>query len=142
MVATSHQTTSTITTIIQHRWIRKQKQTPPILHGSTSADRTTNNQPQVLPIRLRRTESHTRIPLVRRIPTTYRLEKRMDRYYSTSDHIQCIQHCKGKIYAPTTKTPKPPKGAILHWMSNYHCTSREPAIKNPRRIPTTPQSIQ
>ena len=142
MATTSNQTTSTTLTVVQCGWIRKQEWTPSILYGSTSANRTTNDQPLILPIGPGRAKSHIRISLVRSVPTTYQLEKRMDRYYSTSGNIQCTQCSKGEIYTLLAKTSIPSGRTILHRTSNYRHTRRKPPIKNPTRISTTSQSIQ
>ena len=137
MATTSHQMTITTMTVIQCRWIRKQEWMPSILYRPTSMNGATNDQSQILPIRSGRAEGHTRVSLVRCIPTMYQLEKRMDRYYSTSDHIQCTQRHKGKIHTPITKASILSERTILYWMSNHCHTSREPTIENPGRISMT-----
>ena len=109
---------------------------------STSTNWTANNQSQVLPVQSQGTQGHTRVPLVHSISTTYQLEKRIDWYYSTSSDTQCTKHRKGQVCSQDTTTLIYTKKLILHWSSDLLNTCWNPTIKNPSRVPMTPQGLQ
>jgi len=137
MATTPNQTIGRTTKTVQHRWDRKQKRRTMILHRSSSMNRNNLSYPKVLPIRLRRTQGNTRIPLVYSHSTKNRLEERMDRSHSTP-YNPPSPRCKKSHIRPKNpqKTTKTHSQQNIHQKSHLHPTGREEHHRswNPSRI--------
>src|SRR6267142_1564425 len=105
MAQITHQTTSYATNPPKRGWNQKQKWKITILHRSRHPNWIHENHPTILPLRFRGTQSNSWLSLVFSDATTHRLEKRMDRPYSTTYCVQSSERPKSKVHPTNAKCP-------------------------------------
>src|SRR5580693_8248696 len=91
---------------LQRRWFVEPKWRPTLLHGPRRTNWRPTSQPPLLPLKPRRKQGHTRVPLVRSNATQDRLEERLDRPFTTANYISNPGRRKGPIHTKNNEHPQ------------------------------------